>query len=153
MAKKKTQIQHHHLHVVLQDEHGDIQLSCGRKLAATEREDDSVYVVAATEGDSAEIFMTLDEAEDFLEIVRPLVSDAQERPFAGSLWVDTVVGGQGARLKISVADPEDYDAAVEITELHGEEQANVTVKVNRGILERYIVAALEGICDDLDDED
>lgn len=141
------------VNVILQDDKGNILLSGGRKVAANERDDDSIYIVAPQDDDhSLEISLQLKEAEDFLELVIPLVSDSKERPFGGTLYVSTITGDSGARLEFTVESPEDYVAQVIIFEgrkLDG----GAKFDVDRGALERFLYAVLEGICDDMEDDD
>lgn len=152
MNQKKRDSQF--VNVVLQDNSGHILLSCGRKVASSERDDDSIYFVAPrTDDDSTEISLQLREAEDFLEMVLPLVSDDKERPFGGSLYVSTIIGDSGARLSFAIENTDDYVAHVALLERRREGETITQFDADRESLERFLYAALEGICDDMGDDD
>lgn len=122
-----------------------IELSCRR----IKRDDDSICVTAFSTTSQAQISMTLEEAESFFEQAMLLVTDEKERPVGGSIFFDTRVGDSGARLTFVVEDPESYAANVEVRDKSG----SVTVTVDRAALERFLFAATEGICQDLEDDD
>lgn len=122
-----------------------IELSCRR----IERDDDSICVTAYTSTRQAQISITLEEAESFFEQAMLLVSDEKEQPIGGSIFLDTRAGETGARISFTVDNPESYNANVEVADKSG----RVCVSVDRGALERFLFAATEGICQDLEDDD
>lgn len=153
MSQKKRDTQF--VNVVLQDDKGNILLSCGRKSAASDRDDDSIYFVAprSADEDAVEISLQLTEGEDFLELVIPLVSDDKDRPFGGLLFVSTIIGDSGARLSFCIENTDDYMARVELVERRQGDETAAKFDADREALERFLYAALEGLCDDMEDDD
>ena len=154
MSKKKSQqpksskIPDHQVDVVIRDGMGGVILACGRNPPVKD-EDDSVHVVATQDGRRATIDVTLDEAEDFFDQGISLVADSKKRPVGGTIFIDTDIGDGGARLDLSVSDPNDYRVKVHLQDGDGE----ISLEIERNVFERFLFAALDGICPDVEDDD
>lgn len=147
MSKKH---QKQRVELCLFDGQHSILLMAGRRPAASDKDDDTIYFLApGDDGAQAEMSMLLDEAEAFLDALAILISDVQARPFHGTLCVDTRVGRSGGQLEISVAKPDDHTASVTVRS----PDAVVQFDAAREPLERFVFAVREGICEDLEDDD
>jgi len=143
----------HTVAVILQDENENVLLSSGRKSAGKKPDDDSIFIIAHIEdSDDIKLSLQIREAEDFLELALPLVSDARERPFSGSLSASTVDGTWGSRFTISVENHEDYIAHVTMVSAV-ENHHGASFDTSRTSLERFLHAVRDGLCSNVDDED
>ena len=137
--------------VVLEDNNGEILLSCGRRYTEKSR-NDSVFLVAhLKDADDVRISLKMREADEFFELLMLLVSDANDRPFAGRLSASTVVGDGGGVMEISVAHHESYIAHVTLTGPSGHPGA--AFDADRFALDRFLHCAVQGLCDEIKEDD
>lgn len=122
-----------------------ILLACRR----VEQEDDCIRMTAYTTSAQAEVSMTIEEAEAIFEQAQLLVNDEKQRPIGGNVFLDTSIGDSGGRVQFSLDDPESYTAVVEIRD----KLSVVSQAIDRGVLDRFLFSAIEGICQDLEDDD
>jgi hypothetical protein len=140
--KRPTSIQHVRIVVTMPGAEQDI-LAC-------HAEKDSIHVsIKLADDGRANIYMSSDEAEDFFDQAISLVSDDKQRPIAGHVFIDTTTGENGGRMAITVADPEAYTATVTITQ---KTQVG-TCTVDRGVLERWLFSVVEGLLQEMEDDD